>query len=167
MMGAMQFTEVITYPAPPDTVFAMLGDPEFRANVCRATGALEHSVGIDPDGDEVVVTTVRVMPAEVPDFVRRLVGERIEVAQHERWSPADATGRRAASLSLRISGAPANMHGGIELAPHDVGCQETISGDLRVLVPFVGGRIEAEMVRALRLAIEREAQVGHEYLGAA
>lgn len=161
----MQFREEITYPSPPDAVFAMLTDPEFRSLVCRETGALSHSVAVEPSGVDIVVSTVRVMPAQVPEFVRRFVGEHIEVAQHERWPPAEAAGHRSAALSLQITGAPATMRGGIHLVrTADGGCLETISGDLRVQVPFVGGRIEPEVARALRLAIGKEAEVGHGYL---
>lgn len=163
----MRFHDEIIYPAPPATVFSMLRDTAFRSEVCVATGALAHDVDVAEIGDAVTVTTTRVMPAEVPELVRRFVGERITISQRERWMVGnDAVGRRA-DLLLRIVDAPATMQGSITLASHPDGCLETIAGDLRVTVPFVGGRIEAEVARALTLAIDREATVGRGYLASA
>lgn len=160
----MRLQVAFTYPAPPDDVFAMLCDVEFRRRVCAATGALEQRATVERNGDGAIVTTVRVMPPQVPDIVRTFVGDRIEIVQRERWGRADASGRRGAELALDITGTPATMRGTVTLEPLDDGTRETIAGDVKVAVPFFGGRIEPEIVRAIELAIAREGEVGRAWL---
>lgn len=161
----MRFAADIRYPASPDAVFDMLTDPSFRTAVCEATRALEHAVEVDRRGDDAVVRVVRVMPAQVPDLVRRFVGEQLEIVQRERWR-APAGDRRVADLTLEITGTPASMRGTVTLAPDGDGTRQTVEGDVRVAVPFVGGRVEPEIARAIRLALDKEAEVGHRRLTA-
>lgn len=160
----MELHHAIVYPADVETVYAMQCEDAFRKRVCAATGALEYSVEVVPDPTGASITTVRVMPPDVPDAVRRLVGDHIEIRQQERWSGADAAGRRSAEVALTIAGTPASMAGVILLEPTSEGSRQTVSGDVRVRVPFIGGVVEPQIGRAIRLGLDKEAEVGRAWL---
>lgn len=142
----------------------MLCDPAFRGRVCEATYALDHSVSVESEGDVVVVSVVRVMPADVPPVVRGVVGDRIKISQVERWRAAAHAGQRNADLALTVVGHPARMSGSIVLAAIDGATRGTIEGELNVSVPIFGGRLANEMAKGFRFALSVEAEVAKEYL---
>jgi hypothetical protein len=166
MIGRMEMSAEIDYPgATPEEAFALIVDPKFRAAVCEATMALGHDVGIESTGNGGATVRVdRTMPAEVPDFVRKLVGETLDVRQTEEWSAPDAVGRRTADIRVEIVGQPAKMTGTIVLEAIPDGCHQVISGQVKVSIPFLGGKIEPEIAKGIRSAIRIEEQTGRAWL---
>lgn len=158
----MKVTAEMSYPSTtPDAVFAMLVDADFRGEVCDATHALDYDVDIQVHHNGAASVRVhRVMPAEVPDFVRRLVGDRIDVVQTEEWRPAQADGRRTADLLVQISGQPARMTGAVTLERDGSGVRESIEGDLKVSIPLVGRKIEPEIAKGILYALRKEEERG-------
>jgi hypothetical protein len=158
----------ISYPgASVDDVFAMALDPDFRSAVCEATLAIDHEVDVQSDDDgSAVVRVSRTMPAAVPDFVRRLVGETIDLVQTETWGPDDGSGTRRADLTLQVVGQPATLTGSLSLEETPAGVVEVVQGDLRVSIPFIGKKIEAEIAKGIMAAARKEEDTGREWLGA-
>ena len=163
----MEMTETLTYAADPAAVFAMLCDRGWRDRVSQSIQAKQHQVSIEPAGDTVTVTTSRTMPAMVPDAVRKMTGETITIVQVERWGAAAADGSRTADLEVTISGQPAGMQGSARLSPTANGSTEVFTGDVRVRIPFLGKKIEPEIVKAFRAFIRKEGEVGRAHLAAA
>ena len=166
MIARMELSAEISYPgATPDEAFALVVDPKFRAAVCEATMALGYDVGIDEKDDGGAMVRVdRTMPAEVPDFVKKLVGETLDVRQTEEWSAPDAEGRRTADIRVDVVGQPAGMTGTIVLEPTPDGCREIVSGQVKVSIPFLGGKIEPEVAKNLVTAMKVEQKTGREWL---
>jgi hypothetical protein len=157
----------IHYPdASPDQVFAMLCDTGFRNQVCEDTGALEYHVDIEQADGGATVTVVRTMPAQVPDFVRKFVGETIEVRQTEKWGTADGSGARSAEVRLEISGQPAGMTGTLVLEPGNDGTQQRVEADLKVSIPLFGKKIEPEVAKGVLAGIRQEERTGLAWLAA-
>jgi len=158
----MKFTAQMNYPsATPDAVFALLVDADFRGEVCEATHALDYDVGIEVHHNGAASVRVhRVMPAEVPDFVRRLVGDRIDVVQTEEWRPPRADGRRTADLLVQIRGQPARVTGAVTLERDGSGVRESIQGELKVSIPMVGRKVEPEIAKGILYAIRKEEERG-------
>ncbi len=165
----MRLSERLDYEATPDDVFAMITDKAFREDVCKAAGALSWSVEVDTAGAAgsagASVTVRRVMPADVPDMVKKLVGETIEVVQTEQWEPADGAVRRAEVL-VEISGQPAKMTGTATISPNGAGAVLAVDGDLKVTIPLLGGKLEKEVARGIRGALRVEHRRGVAYLSA-
>lgn len=162
----MDVTTQLSYPgASLEDVYELALNDEFRAAVCVATGALEHHVDVRrADDGSAVVTVRRTMPAEVPDFVRRFVGDTIAIVQTETWAPGDGSDRRRAQLALQIVGQPAAMTGSLALDSSGGGVREVVSGDLRVSIPFLGRKIEAEIAKGVLSAARKEEQLGRQWL---
>jgi hypothetical protein len=138
----------LRYDADPVTVFAMLTDEAFLARKAHATGAVRHRASVTRDGDRVTVRLLRVMPPEVPDFVRRLVGETIDLDQVDIWEPAARDGSRTGSIRIVMAGAPVTLTGGMSL----VGAGSSSAATDDALVRAV--RVEESVGRAW-LAEER------------
>jgi hypothetical protein len=166
MICRMDLSAEISYPgATPDEAYALAVDPKFRAAVCEATMALAYDVGIDEtDHSGASVRVDRTVPAEVPDFVKKLVGKTIDVRQTEEWSAPDADGRRTADIRVEVVGQPAKMTGTIVLEPTAEGCRQLVTGQVKVSVPFLGGKIEPEIAKSIRTAMRVEEKTGREWL---
>jgi len=163
----MDLTAEISYPtASCEKAWAMMADPEFRVAVCEATHAIDYNVEItEDDAGGATVVVDRTMPADVPDMMKKFVGETIGVVQTEEWGPAAADGSRTADLLLEVKGQPAKLTGTITLQPAGDGCQELVVGDLTVSIPFFGKKIEPEIAKGIKAAIRAEEKTGQSWLG--
>jgi hypothetical protein len=171
----MRFTHELSYDAAPDRVREMLGDPAFRERVCEAMHASRHTVSVD--GATVVVDQTQ--PARgIPSFAKRFVGDEIRIVQRETWSDA-----ATASLTLEIPGKPGTFEGTLTLAAGAAGAAgdgaagaagaagdgaagtvESVTGEVRVRVPMVGGKLEGLVGDLFRTALQTEQRVGRAWL---
>ncbi len=162
----MHVSAAITYPnVSPERAFALSLDPEFRKAVCRATGALDYDVSVKQSDDGGAdVTVARTVPADLPDFVKRLVGETVSIRQTERWTPPDSSGGRTANLVVEIQGQPAKMTGTMVLERQGSGSRQAITGELKVAIPFLGRKMEPEVAKAIVAAVGKEQETGEIWL---
>jgi hypothetical protein len=157
----VKFSHRLTYDASPSDVRAMLGDPAFREKVCVAMEASRRDVTIVPSGaGGMSVVVEQVQPARgIPSFAKRFVGDEIHIVQRESWTDGSS-----ADLTIDLPGKPARFAGTITLAPDGDGTVETISGDVAVKVPLVGGRLESLVGDLLQAALRAEERVGRAWL---
>lgn len=156
----MRFEHTLRYDAAPDAVFAMLGEAVFREQVCEAQHVSECTATVDGVDDTMSVMVDQKRPSEgIPSFAQKFVGDTIHIRQREEWSSAtDAT------LEVTIPGKPGHMKGTITLRPDGDGTVETVSGDLKVGIPLVGGKIEVLIAELFEHALQAEHRVGSAWL---
>ena len=156
----MRFSFEQRYDAPADEVYAMLTDRSFRERVCVTGGALEHTVTITAAGDAITAVVDQTLAAGgIPSFATKMVGDRIRVVQTEEWSV-----RTAASLDVVIPGKPARLTGDITLVPAGTGTVEKVDGEVKVNIPFVGGKLEKLIADLVQSALRNEERVGRDWL---
>jgi uncharacterized protein DUF2505 len=152
----------LTYDAPLDEVAAMLADPAFREAVCDYQRVLRRSVTITGDAADgtLDVTVDQVQAARgIPSFAQKFVGDEINIVQTERWSsPAEG------DLHLTIPGKPGEMKGTARLQESGGTTTETVTLDVKVGIPLVGGKIEGLISELLLKALAAENKVGRDYL---
>ncbi len=138
----------------------MLTDAAFREKVCTVVRSPAHSVDVTTTGSTVSVTvdqTQRVR--KVPAFAAKIVGETIQILQVEKWtSPTDA------DLELTIPGKPGRLLGSIKLVDSGSGTTQTTTGDLKVGIPLVGGKLEGLIDGLLTMFMDAEQRVGQAWL---
>lgn len=156
----MRFEHTLRYDVAPETVFAMLGDPGFREQVCEAQHATDCTVTIDGVDDTMTVRVEQQRPAEgIPSFARKFVGDMIHIVQAEDWSCATDAG-----LDVSVPGKPGHMRGSISLRPDGAGTLETVSGEIKVAIPLVGSKIEVLIAELLEHALQAEHRIGVAWL---
>lgn len=161
----MKITKTFEYAATPRDVFAMMADPQFQARKCEATHAVKHTESVTPKGDQTEIVTRRVVPTDdFPDFAKRMVGSRIAVTETIMWSRASVDGSRTGTIQLAIGDAPVSMSGTVRLAPCSGGTRIDVEGDLKAKIPLVGGAIEKAAAPSILEAIDKEHEVGQEWL---
>ncbi len=156
----MRFRHEMVYAADPAAVFAMITDPEFREQVCVHQRVLRHAVRVEETDDGLLVDVDQVQSTQyVPAAARSFVGDEIEIEQRETWySSSDAT------LVLTTPGRPGRMEGTITLRERGGQTVETVSGEIKVSIPLLGGKLEQMVGNIVRLALEAEADVGETWL---
>jgi hypothetical protein len=160
MMTAMRFSHALSYDAAHDAVAGMLADPAFREKVCVAMHATRWDVTVDGSGPGMTVVIDQTQPARsIPSFARKVVGDEIRIVQTETW-----TGPSTASLELAIPGKPGGFEGQVVLEQVGAGTRETVTGEVRVRIPLVGGKLESLVEELLRVALRTEERVGREWL---
>ncbi len=162
----MKISATISYPegTTPDQVYELSIDPAFRAEVCRATRALDHAVDIDVHDDATsTVVVTRTMPADLPDFIKKMVGETVGVVQTEQWGEPDDRGQRTADLTVQITGQPATMKGTASIVATEDAAEMRILGELKVAIPFFGKKVEPEIAKGIygAAAAEQRTAAGH------
>lgn len=156
----MKVKHELRYEAPPEAVYAMLTDPSFRERVCDRSRAIEWDVDVveTRGGTQVTVERSHGIP-DLPGFARKFVGDSIRLAQQETW-----TDHTHAAFLLSIPGKPGQLDGSATLTTEGDGTLHTISGDLKVGVPLVGGKLEGLVDGYLRKAFRVEQRVGETWL---
>ncbi len=162
----MKLNETFSYPgATVESVYAIITDQSFREEAADADGALERDITVTSNsvgGD--TVTILRKMPAAMPDFIKKLTGETVKVKQIEEWSGPDSAGNRTANVSVNIIGQPAEMTGTATLDGSRPDASFVIEGDVKVKIPFLGKKIEPEVVKAITSSLRHEVELGSKRL---
>lgn len=148
----------MTYDAPIAAVTSMLADPAYRETVCDAQHATSRSVSISGIPGTVDISFTQ-RTAGVPSFAKRFVGSTVTVSQHETWSTA-----HAATLDMDAGVPIAAIKGSVAVAEHGVRTVETVTMQVTVKVPLVGGRLEGLVADMMRKALTKEYGVGQAYL---
>lgn len=160
MMAPMKFTHSVHYDAPAADVYAMLGDPEFRKKSAASMGVLSIDVSITPAGEGMTLVIDQVQPTEgVPSFARKFAGETTRAIQTERWSgPAGGT------IEIETPGKPSSMSGELALSESGGVTTETMSGEVKIKVPLIGGKLEGLMVDLVKRGMDTEHAAGVAWL---
>ena len=144
-----------------EEVRAMLADPEFRHAVCAYQGVEDSGVTIEEydDGSMTVDLERTYGTALVPSFAQKFVGATIDLVQREEWtSPTDAR------FDVTIPGKPGEMNGTAHLEQSGPDAVETVTMDVRVNIPLVGGKLEDMIAGLIKDAFRAENKVGLKWL---
>jgi Protein of unknown function (DUF2505) len=162
---AMKMRVEMASTATVEQTYASRVEQGVRERACRESGALSHEVLIEHAADGGARVQVRrVMPARVPEIVRRFVGETISIDQVEQWSAPGPTGTRTAAVNVTVKGQPASMTGSMVLSPTPDGSSELVTGEVKVAIPFLGRQIEPEIVKVIESALRIEQRVGQDWV---
>lgn len=151
-----KLSKKLTYDAPAAAVTAMLDDPAFREAVLERQKVLRGSVDID--GDVARIEQVR-SGNDIPSFARKFVGDEIVIVQTETW-----TSPTSARIDLAIPGKPGEAVGTLTLVESGGTTTETVDLAVSVRIPLVGGKIETMIAEMVEHALDKEHEVGVEWL---
>ena len=161
----MDLMRAYHFDATPEEVYAMFTDETFVETRLDATGALTRTVKITPEGSGVRIKTHRELPPQVPDWAKKFVGDRISLDEVERWQPAGTDGTRDGTIFVEISGAPVQVDAKSKLSPAPGGGTDyTVAGTVTASVPLFGKKIQEAATPAITAALDKEAEVGQQWL---
>ena len=153
----MKFTHRAEYPATADEVWSVMCTQDFQNAKCEATTTGDWSSNVSTMVDQTKITSVRVLPTDdLPDIARSFVGSTLTISEIQVWGPPAADGTRTADLQVHIKGAPMTLKGTVRLSPNASGSVQEISGELKVSVPLIGGKLEKVASEPLARAAQTE-----------
>jgi hypothetical protein len=161
---SFEYTQNFT--GSPSDVFSVLTQEDFILAKCTATGSLSTQVKVSQDSDSQVhtLTSIRVLPADLPAPAKSLVGDTITVTETQVWSAPGPDGGRIATVTVEFSG-PMGFTGTMELAPTQSGNTTITSrGKFTANVPFIGGKIEKVAAEQTQRYLSAEERVAGEWL---
>lgn len=157
----MKLKETFTYPgADVEAVYAMVADGDFRARCAEATGATGVEARAEAADGGHRVTIIREQPGDLPPSIKKFVGDTVKIKQTENWGGPDAEGNRRADVKMSVIGQPAEMLGTATLTSTGGDTEFTISGDVKVNVPFVGKKIEPTIHQAIVASVRSDVEQG-------
>lgn len=160
----MDIRRETTYAADPEPVFAMLVDENFLRRRAEASHALSYDVDVTYDAGRATSKVRQSLPAEVPDFLRKLVGSTIELTETISWEPPAADRSRTGRIEVTVANAPVTLKGTITLALGGNGTQQIVDAELKASVPLLGRKIEEAAQPAVIAGIDGMRELGREWL---
>ncbi|GAB3821468.1 DUF2505 domain-containing protein [Tessaracoccus terricola] len=151
----MQLNYEHTYNGTPEQVVALMRNKDFITDVAEHAGATSHDVAISGN-----VTQLR-MTLPVPGDVAKFVGGEVDLSQRFEWSDPAADGSSTGKVDVTVKGLPITVAATAVLRPAGDATSGSYSGDLRVKIPLVGGKVEkmvAPFIEQAFAGIERRAQ---------
>jgi hypothetical protein len=142
---AKKFTNSDPYAASTDQLWAMLGSRDYWEQKYQTMGATEVEFQeFTPSADAVSLKTVRSVPADLPGFAKKIIGETNRVTQTENWRRAGDT--LSCDIDIAVKNVPGGTTGTMQIKPTGAGCQWDANFDIKVPLPIVGGKLEGLMV---------------------
>lgn len=153
----MKFTESLDYPMPASMVEEMSLDPDF---VRTRWQSVSSSIDVEVTG-RTVTTSALIDPTRLPSPIRSFITGDLVVTVIEEW---DGEGEeRRAHTRLDVHGAPVElvMDSMVMGAPQS---KRTMTGQLRVKIPFLGARLESEAFTPMTRLLSAEADRAADWL---
>ena len=157
--GELHFT------ADPATVFAMVTDQAYVQEKNERTGGIGVVAQVtDNDDGSATIYVTRALPAQIPGFAKKFVGEQITTQQTDVWQPAQADGTYRGTLHVDFGKAPMVVTGTFEIKATDEGSVLIVTAEAKANVPFVGGKLEGVAAEQFNRAVGKEEEVGQDWL---
>ena len=149
-------THTHVYSVPPTELLDALADPSYLAARHERFGGV-GAPSAERSNPDVIITTVRQLPMDkIPGAIKGLVGDG-QITQVDTWSSEpDADGVLRGTWRADLGTAPADIGGVYSIEPTDDGCSYDCSVNVKVKVPFVGGKIEQQVRGYLDHLITKE-----------
>jgi len=155
----------LRFSASPEQVYAMVTNPEYVQEKNERTGGEEVKVQVDDRGAEgASIEVSRVLPAEIPSFAKKFVGEQIQTVQKDEWAPVNSDGSYQGTLNVDFGKTPMSIKGNFAIRPEGDGAVLEVRGEAKASVPLVGGKLENVAVEQFQRAVRKEQEIGEEWL---
>ena len=127
------------FDADPATVYAMVSDQAYVQEKNERTGGQNVKADVTDNGaDGCKIVVSRDLPAEIPAFAKKFVGEQISTVQTDEWGPANDDGSYSAKFHVDFGKAPMVIDGTMAIDTEGAGSVLRVNADVKASVPFVG-----------------------------
>lgn len=152
------------FAAAPHVVWAMLTDVEYIRTKGLRSGSLEVDPDVELQHDRTVVISRRKLPAKMPGFMKKFVGEVLILNETQQWQHAASDGTRQGTFIIDFGGQPMGFHGTLTLQPDGDGTAVITDGTLKSSVPMVGKKAESVAKEWTVRYLRKEEEVAGDWL---
>lgn len=139
-------------PAAPEKVFAMLTGSDYLSD--KVAHSIKGTFEKSGNSPELQIQISRTIDGELPEMVRKFVGDELTVVEIQNWSEISKNNFLAA-FELKINNAPVEIKGTISLTGNQ-STQVSIQAKVKVNVPIFGAMAEPQVVLKLKSVLQDE-----------
>jgi Protein of unknown function (DUF2505) len=96
----------------------------------------------------------------LPSVAKSLLGGDLVIHRAEVWTEAGTTG----TVEVTLNGVPGRLDGTIVLADHASGSKTTLTGQVKVSIPLMGGKLETMIAEQVTELLDKENEFTTEWL---
>lgn len=147
---------------PAEDVYAALVDETYlRDRLAELGGTNPELVAFTATDQSTSYQLKQGVPADkLPSVARGLLGGDLVIDRAESWTEAGRTG----TVEVTLNGVPGRLDGTITLADTASGSELTLTGQVKVGIPIMGGKLEAMIAEQVALLLDKEAEFTSEWL---
>jgi len=134
-------TVTYDYATGPDTVAALLRDPDFLKRRCEEAGEKNVEIVIEDTSDGLRVMVARDKQVELPSFAKRMFQPKNRIVDEMKWKRQGDNW--VGQYTLEIAGVPGEVKGISTLTASPNGCRHECSFEVTSRVPLFSGKLES------------------------
>lgn len=147
---ATRFSHTARIDAPVEVVFTSYGDEAYWNDRISSVGSPQDSLDdFSVSGDTVSVTVTQHIPEEdIPEMARKFLPGQLVIVRTSVYNPP-AAGTFTSTAKAQAAGGLGLIDGSAEAVALGDASEEAVSGQVKVAVPLLGGKLEKLVVAHL------------------
>jgi hypothetical protein len=149
-----------TSPHSAEKVFgAMVDETYLRDRLAEIGGKDAQLVTYSSTGEKTSYQLKQGVPAEhVPTAVKAALGGDLVIQRTETWAAG------AGTVEVTVNGVPGRLEGSFTVLDNGSGSKVTLSGEVKVSIPFLGGKIEKLIAEQVAVLLDKESEFTSQWL---
>lgn len=156
-------TQRFEFRQDPETVFALLTDPQFLVDRSLALGELSADCECEEDDDSATLTMTREVKRDLPAFLAKLFNPVQTMTMTEDWQ-RDGAGF-SGHYHITVQGQPVTIEADFSLQPAKKGSVYSINIRCKARIPLVGGKVEKFILEQAATGVSAEMAYTRKQLG--
>jgi predicted lysophospholipase L1 biosynthesis ABC-type transport system permease subunit len=159
---ARRIEHLTTSTWPASDVFSALVDETYLKDRLKVLGGADAQLlSFSAGGGTTSYQLKQGVAAEhLPSVARNLLGGDLVIQRAESWTEAG----RAGTVEVTINGVPGRLDGTFTLAENGGGSKLTLTGQVKVSIPLVGGKLETMIAEQVAVLLDKENEFTTEWL---
>ncbi|MEY4312287.1 MAG: hypothetical protein RLZZ571_1057 [Actinomycetota bacterium] len=153
-------TYEILLPAAPEKVFAILTSSDYLSE--KVLHSIKGTFEKSGNSPEFRIQITRTIDGELPEMVRKFVGDELTVVEFQNWSEISRE-NFLAQFELKVNNAPVEIKGTISLSGTQ-STQVSIKAKVKVNVPIFGAMAEPQVVLKLKSVLLDEENLCRQWI---
>jgi len=147
---------------PVQDVFKALVDETYLRDRLAVLGGTDAQlVSFDKSDAKTSYQLKQGVSAEhLPSVAKSLLGGDLVIHRTEVWTGAGTTG----TVEVTLNGVPGRLDGTIVLSEHQGGTKSTLTGQVKVSIPLMGGKLETMIAEQVAKLLDKENEFTTEWL---
>ncbi|RDI29949.1 DUF2505 domain-containing protein [Lentzea flaviverrucosa] len=149
-----------TSPHSAEKVYgAMVDETYLRDRLAAIGGKDAQLVTYSSTGEKTSYQLKQGVPAEhVPSAVKAALGGDLVIQRTETWAAG------AGTVEVAVGGVPGRLDGSFTVLDNGSGSKLTLSGEVKVSIPFLGGKIEKLIAEQVAVLLDKENEFTSQWL---
>jgi hypothetical protein len=149
-----------TSPHSAEKVFgAMVDETYLRDRLAAIGGTNAELVSFSSSDGKASYELKQGVPAEhLPSMAKSLLGGDLVIKRVESWAAG------AGTVEVTLSGVPGRLDGGFTVTGNGSGSKVTLTGEIKVSIPLMGGKLEKVIAEQVAVLLDRESEFTSEWL---